>query len=309
MSFSMDVKKEITCVAEEARHCGIAELAALLNTCARMVCVPNGYSIWFRADAVITDRIIALLDVLFHAKCEREGKVTNENALRRSVTYTVSDTTATKEILWATGLLDKQSQVLSRRIDPLVVNRTCCKRAYIRGAFLGGGSVSGPEKGYHLEFVTTDALYAKQLAKQLQSFELEPKLVVRKGYDIVYFKKGEEISDVLKIINANAAMMQFENKRVAKDMDNTINRVSNCLAVNTDKTVVAAVKQMEDIQLIRNTIGLQALPPTLMEIAEIRLNHPIVSLKEIGEMLNPPIGKSGVNHRLRRISSMADSLR
>ena len=305
MSFSTDVKKEIIHAPDEARHCGIAELAALLNTCAHPSASDGGFGIRFRADAIATSRLVALLDTLFRAHCVCE----DASAGRRMAAYHVAGAESAREILWATGLLDKQSLALSRRIDPLIVNRMCCKRAYIRGAFLGGGSVSGPEKGYHLEFVTTDAAYAAQLANELHSFELAPKLVVRKGYDIVYFKKGEEISDVLKIIGANMAVMQFENLRVTKDMDNTINRVANCLAVNADKTVLAAVKQVEDIQLIRAVTGLQALPQTLLEIAEIRLNHPEISLKEIGEMLNPPIGKSGVNHRLRRIASIAEGLR
>ena len=310
MSFSADVKREIAAVIDESRHCQVAELAALLNTCGRIEVLADSYSVSIRTDnAFVANRMSALIETQFRGQYVRTQSETGRRGKHATWHIQVTQPQTAREILWATGLLDKRTSQLTRRIDPLVVSRVCCKRAYIRGAFLGGGSVSGPEKAYHLELITSGQAYAAQLAAVLQAFDIEPKLVVRKGYDIVYFKKGEEISDVLKIIGANAAMMAFENQRAAKDMENTINRVSNCLAVNADKTVVAAVKQMEDIELIRARIGLAALPPTLSEIAEIRLNHPIISLKEIGEMLNPPIGKSGVNHRLRRISSIADGLR
>ena len=299
MSFSSEVKKEIATLYGADRHCHVAELAALLNLCGRIDCEGGTYRITFRADnTYVSAKILKLLQTQFNYMCAKDA-----------AHYVVADDNVVEQILWATGLLDKQSGALARRIDPLVVNRPCCKRAFIRGSFLGGGSVSRPEKSYHLEFLAVGQDYAQQLMDVLQSFDIEPKQVVRKGSELVYFKKSEEISDVLKIIGANMALMEFENQRVAKDVDNTINRVANCLAVNADKTVVAAVKQMEDINFIRTTKGLESLPPQLQEIAEVRLNNQISSLKEIGEMLNPPIGKSGVNHRLRRISSIADGLR
>ena len=310
MSFSSEVKKEIVAVYGADRHCHVAELAALLNICGRIEVANDIYQVTFRADnAQVAEKIGHLIQTQFGGTCQKESTGIAKRGRPAASYYTVTDAAVSQQLLWATGLLHKQSGQLSRRIDPLVVNRPCCKRAFIRGTFLGGGSVSGPEKTYHLEFVMPEQAYARQFMEVLQSFDIDPKLVVRKGYDIVYFKKGEEISDVLKIIGANNAMMVFENQRVAKDMENTINRVSNCLSVNADKTVVAAVKQMEDISFIRAAKGLDSLPPQLQEIAEIRLNNPIISLKEIGQMLNPPIGKSGVNHRLRRISSIADGLR
>jgi len=304
MSFSGDVKREISATPIVDRHCQVAELAALLNVCGRFEAVDGDCAVSFRSEnGSVTERIKLLIQALFNSDCMVENSENTRGGLR------IDAPDVAKQALWATGLLDKQSGMLSRRIDPLVVNRPCCKRAFIRGSFLACGSVSGPEKAYHLEFVLTDATYARALMEVLRSFDIEPKQVVRKGYEIVYLKRAEEISDVLKIIGANQALMEFENQRVAKDVDNGINRVANCLAVNADKTVVAAVKQIEDIDLIRKLRGLESLPPQLQEIAEIRLNNPIISLKEIGEMLNPPIGKSGVNHRLRRISCIAEDLR
>ena len=304
MSFSGDVKCEIAAAPDADRHCQIAELAALLNICGKFEATGGRCIVSFRSEnASVTERITKLIQSLFCGKCVPE-KTDNKR-----VGTSIADESIAKQALWATGLLDKKSGALTRRIDPLAVNRPCCKRAYIRGSFLACGSVSGPEKAYHLEFVLTDAAYAESLMGLLRSFDIEPKRVVRKCYEIVYVKRAEEISDVLKIIGANQALMTFENQRVAKDVDNGINRVANCMAVNADKTVVAAVKQMEDIELIRRLRGLESLSPQLQEIAEVRLNNPIISLKEIGEMLNPPIGKSGVNHRLRKISSIAEDLR
>jgi len=310
MSFSRDVKKEISSVFDTGRHCCIAELAALLNSCGRITHTESGPTILLKTENPYTaDKFTALVQQSFGKADDCIPK--NEARTAKQAMYTVSvvDSTVARALLWATGILDKSTGKVTKRIDPLIINRSCCKRACIRGAFLGSGSISRPDKAYHLEFLTAEEPYAKQLSMVLQSFDVEPKSVVRKGYHIVYFKKSEEISDVLKIIGANTSTMAFENQRVAKDVENTINRVANCMAVNADKTVVAAVRQMEDIELIRQRSGLDSLPPSLAEIAEIRINNPIISLKEIGELLNPPVGKSGVNHRLRKISQIADGLR
>ncbi len=194
-------------------------------------------------------------------------------------------------------------------VDPLLIKNSCCQRAFLRGAFLCIGSISDPAKGYHLEFVCTDVGKAKQLQKVLQAFSIEGKIVPRKKYYVVYLKEGESIVDLLNVCQANVALMEFENLRLLKDVQNSINRRVNCEAANITRTVNAAARQIEDIEYIRDYGGLRMLPDNLREMAEVRLEYPDASLKELGEYLDPPVGKSGVNHRLRKLSEFAEKLR
>ena len=192
---------------------------------------------------------------------------------------------------------------------PPVVSSICCRRAYIRGAFISVGSVNDPEKNYHLEFVLADLSAAEQLRDLINAFGLDAKVVERKEHYIVYLKEGEQIVDLLNIMEAPLALMDLENVRIVKEMRNDINRKVNCETANLNKVVGAAVKQLEDINYIEETIGLARLPEQLAEVARVRLEYPDRSLKELGSFLMTPVGKSGVNHRLRKISSIAEALR
>ena len=190
-----------------------------------------------------------------------------------------------------------------------VLERTCCKRAFIRGAFLVTGSVSDPVKDYHMEFACSSESCAGQIRAVLQDFQLEARIVQRKKYYVVYLKEGDGIVDALNIMEAHNALMKLENVRILKDMRNTLNRKVNCETANITKTVNAAYKQIEDIRYIRDTVGFEGLSEGLADAAQVRLDNPDVSLKELGLLLTPPVGKSGMNHRLRRLSELADQLR
>ena len=209
------------------------------------------------------------------------------------------------------GLLKANENVfaLDYSIPKNIVKNEECKRAYIKGAFLGGGSISNPEKTYHLEFVTHDDEYAEDLSKLINQYGLNSKVIQRKSSFVIYLKEGEQIVDLLNIIGAHSSLLELENVRIMKEMRNNVNRLVNCETANLSKTVNAAVRQVESIKLIQNELGLARLPKNLREIAELRLSYPDESLKELGEMLNPPVGKSGVNHRLRRIEKIAEELR
>ena len=191
----------------------------------------------------------------------------------------------------------------------VLIQNPCCRRAYIRGAFLASGSVSDPEKGYHFEIVCADSARAEQLSAMLESFGIEAKITLRKHSYILYVKEGSQIADILNVMEAHVGLMKFENIRILKEMRNSVNRQVNCETANLNKTVSAAVKQIEDIQYIQSTIGFEKLPENLAEIARLRLEQPGMSLKELGQMLTPPVGKSGVNHRLRKLSFIAEELR
>ena len=179
----------------------------------------------------------------------------------------------------------------------------------MRGAFLACGSLTDPEKGYHFEIACDNPRHAEYLMRILTAFSLHPKTVERKRYHVVYIKESQEISDLLNLMGAHHALMDMENVRILKDMKNRVNRRVNCETANLNKTVSAAVRQIEDITYIRDTRGLSTLPKNLQQLAELRLSEPDITLAELGERLDPPLGKSGVNHRLRKISEIADELR
>ena len=169
--------------------------------------------------------------------------------------------------------------------------------------------MSDPHKGYHLEFVCEYEPWAEQIRQVIGSFDLEAKIIKRKKYYVVYLKEGEGIVDLLNVMGAHRLLMELENLRVEKEVRNSINRQVNCEAANITKTVTAASKQIEDILYLQRHYGLSNLPDNLRQMAETRLEHPESSLQELGGYLNPPVGKSGVNHRLRKISEIAEKLK
>ena len=182
-------------------------------------------------------------------------------------------------------------------------------KGLIRRAFLQSGSISDPEKFYHLEIVFTEYEEALEIKQMIESFQLDAKIVERKGHYVVYLKEGAQIADMLRIMEAPLALMEFENIRIVKEMRNSINRQVNCEAANLGKTISAAVKQVEDIRFIDSMVGLDNIPESLAETARKRLEYPEAALKELGELMEPPLGKSGVNHRLKRLSEIAEDLR
>ena len=199
--------------------------------------------------------------------------------------------------------------VLSEPVDALLIKNACCRRSFLRGAFLCCGSMSAPEKGYHLEFVCAHEKQAEQLKEIITQFDIEAKIVSRKKYFVVYLKEGAGIVDLLNVMEAHVALMELENLRIVKEVRNSINRRVNCEAANISKTVHASARQVEDIEYIKEHYGFLRLPDNLREMAEVRLEYPDAALKELGQYLNPPVGKSGVNHRLRKLSELADRLR
>lgn len=183
------------------------------------------------------------------------------------------------------------------------------KRKIIREAFLQSGSISDPEKFYHLEIVFSDFDEAEYIKHLIEEFGLDGKIVERKGHYVVYLKEGAQIADMLRVMEAPLALMEFENIRIVKEMRNSINRQVNCEAANLGKTISAAVKQVEDIKFICSKVGLDNIPKGLAETAKKRLEYPEATLKELGELMDPPLGKSGVNHRLKHLSELAEELR
>jgi len=180
--------------------------------------------------------------------------------------------------------------------------------SFVRECFLFGGIISNPGKTYHAEFTLPEDK-AQELLKILKSYDLRPKMIARKGQIVVYIKEADGVALILNIIGAHKSYLALEEMRVQKDVSNHINRAVNCETANLTKTIDAAVNQINAIEYIAKTVGLSYLPTNLREIAELRMDNEMLSLAEIGELLIPPLGKSGVNHRLRKICKIAEKLR
>lgn len=308
MSFSSDVKEELLKQKTTARHCQIAELAAILTYSGA---VKNKNHIEISMDSPYVPRkCLSLLEQILEIKDDTDLKTnymieknfSNEDT-KSGQLYMLNYSNCEK-ILQTTKISNEDAVV-----NAIVIKSLCCKRAFLRGAFLSIGSMSNPEKGYHLEFVCENIEQANQILENLRVFEIEAKIVARKRYQIVYIKESEGIVELLNVIGAHVALMNLENLRILKDMRNSINRRVNCEAANITKTVNAASKQIEDIEYIKEHFGFDNLSDNLKEIAKARLEYPDATLKELGERMIPTVGKSGVNHRLRKLSELADKIR
>jgi DNA-binding protein WhiA len=313
MSFSQVAKNEICRITSENDCCGIAELSALIKT-SGTINLNGQHNIGFRIvteSPAIARRVYSLLKKNFNMQPEVMLKKNRQLKKNNIYMIVVTHEKGGFDILKSCGILSSLEKGISINygIKKALVKNDCCRRAYIRGAFLGGGSITNPEKTYHLEFVTHVQEHAEDLSELINSFGLNSKVIQRKSSFVVYLKEGEQIVDLLNIIGAHSSLLNLENVRIYKEMRNNVNRLVNCETANLSKTVNAAVRQVESIKFIKNTVGLKKLPLNLRQIAEARLNHPDASLKELGEMLDPSIGKSGVNHRLRKLEQFAEELR
>lgn len=312
MSFSSKVKNELARHIPEARHCRLAEIGAMISMCGHIKEQNGNYKFKIQTEnPSVAKKFFILLKNTFQINTQIVIRKNVNLHKNRYYMVNVEHPVEAKKVLKATKMLikDGTEYKLRKSIDPLLVQSRCCKRAYIRGAFLGGGSVSDPEKNYHLELVAGSETYCESLTKLVNEFGLQSKMVVRKRYYILYIKDGTQIVDMFNIMGAHKALMDLENVRIIKEMRNNVNRIVNCETANLNKTVSAAVKQIEDITYIQDKIGLDSLPDNLREMARVRLQYTDASLKELGTLLDPTVGKSGVNHRLRKISSIAEKLR
>ena len=293
MSFSSEVKQELAKQSGKSRHCQIAELAALVAFDGkRQQLIGDAGDVLDSENPLLQEKYGLLLAQLFHVNIEEIDTLPPERILE-----TIK--------MWNQSL---RCADITDTVNGILLQQTCCRRAFIRGAFLAGGSISDPNKSYHFEIVCHTLEQAQQLKELMEFFEAEPKIVERKERMVVYLKEGSQIVDLLNVMEAYVSLMNLENVRILKEMRNSVNRKVNCETANINKTVNAAVKQMEDIKRIRDTIGFDNIPEPLAEIAQARLDYPEATLKELGTYLDPPVGKSGVNHRLRKLAAIAENL-
>lgn len=282
LSFSHKVKEELYKQISPARHCQLAELSALLTFSGglKRMAVPAENEMFVR-------KCFTLLEKTF------------------KITGYVSDGQGGRHDL--IGIPDPSGKIRESLRSSVLLERACCKRAYLRGAFIAAGSVSDPQKSYHFEIAAAEEAEAFVLTELFDTFEIPAKITLRKHSHLVYIKDGEKIADALNVMEAPVALMAFENTRIYKNVANTINRQVNCETANLSKTISAAVKQREAIEYAVKLPAYEELPEPVREVARLRLQFPDVSLKELGEMCDPKVGKSGVNHRLRRIMELAET--
>ncbi len=290
MSFTKNIKEQISQVKNSCDFCDIAELSSIVKLCTNY---RGGQVSVITENENVAERICCLFERVFG----RGIDYINKNGIYRfhPELEFFTDCMAMRLMLFNVG---------DAEITPL----DCCHAAYVRGAFLGGGSMHNPNIRYHLEFDCRHESYAEQLSKILFEMGIPSKITCRKGRYIVYIKEYEAIADTLGAIGAVASAMELYNISIEKELRNTANRQANCEVANIEKTTKAASLQIEAIKKIDKMLGFDEIPEVLKEIAEVRLKYPDESMKELGEHLNPPIGKSGVNHRLKRIMEIAENL-
>ena len=311
MSFSGTVKEEIAEIIPSAGHCRLAELAAILGAAGEAGFGPGGRimlmitsenrNIIKKAAVLILRSTGYVPEVSVTAGRERKG---------RTYLLAVTDGEAAAKILKDTGFLTSRGVFRDFSVPPKdhVIKRNCCRKAYLRGMLLASGSVSDPARSYHLEFVCASEETAAGIKRILDGFGISSRTSVRKQTDIVYVKESEGIADTLSLVGAHKSRLAMEDVRIMRGISANVNRTVNCETANLNKTVSASLSQIESIELIRDTVGLSSLPLPLREMAEVRLENPELPLKELGELLSPPVGKSGVNHRLRKLKQIADTL-
>jgi DNA-binding protein WhiA len=308
LSFASETKKELTNL--ELKPCCVkSELSALIRMNGSLSFSNRMIMIDIQTEnAAIARRIYTLLKKQYDVSVEL--LVRKKMRLKKNNVYIVRLIEKAKAILEDLNIIE-EGFTFVRRISEKLVKKKCCKRSYIRGAFLAGGSVNNPEtSSYHLEIFSLYKEHNDSLCELMNTFDLNSKTLERKKGFITYLKEAEKITELLNVIGAHQALLRFEDVRIVRDMRNSVNRLVNCETANLNKTIGAALRQVENIRFIDDRIGLEALPEKLREIAKLRVEYQDVTLKELGEMVSSgTISKSGINHRLRKLDQIADQLR
>lgn len=305
MSFSSQVKAELLRIHPDKHCCMLSEISALTQACASLRLSGGGRVkvVYEVESAPLAKRIFLLLKkrleitpVLSFTRYKRLGG-------QRACVLTVAEADSRRLLTALRMLRESATGSIFRGVPRAVTSRRCCRSAFVRGAFLGVGAVNSPEGGYHLEFSTTDA-QAETLINILEKSGVHAAAVTRRGSCVVYMKKGDDVVSCLALMGAHQALMEMENVRIRKEGRNQANRARNCDEANLKKQLTAGARQAQAITAYSLAHSLGGLPKELQEIGRTRMLHPEASLEELGQMLPVPLGKSGVNHRLRRLMDL-----
>ena len=313
MSFTADVKKELTTLPTGKKCCQLAQIAGFLRFAGSITLSQGGMGLRVATDSPAVARLlITLIRDYFGTK----SALSIENSMQplskgRSYELSITPEMNADGILREVGIIGVRegSNYITDGLDQNIIKKRCCKKACLRGIFLAAGMVSDPAKSYHLEITCTSDYMAQDVRKLIASFGLRAKVSERRGRYVVYLKDSEQISDFLTLIGASSQLFRFQNVMITKEMKGTANRIANCENANLQRSVNSAQKQIADIEYIDKTRGLLWLGDKLKNTAQIRRDNPELSLSELAALFDPPLAKSGLDHRLKKISELADSIR
>ena len=312
MSFTTDIKKELTGLETGRKCCQLAQLTAFARFAGSIVIIGGKPGLKVTTDNPAVARLfITLVKEYFGTKTSLQIGSGQLMSKGRSYSLIITPEMNAEAILRELGILGvlEGSNYIKDGLESANYKKRCCKKAALRGIFLAAGSMSDPGKAYHLEISCGNSVIASDVKKLLSSFGLKGKVVSRRNKEIVYLKDAEQISEFLAVLGCNNQLFKFEDIRIAKEIKNKANRINNCEGANLDKTVNAAQKVISDINYIEKAVGLDHLPGKLRETAVLRRDNPELALSELALLFDPPIGKSGLYHRLEKISEAASELR
>ena len=314
MSFAADTKNELTRIEIEKKCCMLAETAGFVRVCGSVKLGGSGRItvVTSTENPAIARRYKKLIKEYFDISTELE--IGQAGSLKKGRVYLlkIPPEERSEQILRETGILMVREGLnyISDGIYEGLIKAKCCKKAYLRGVFLGAGTISDPEKGYHMEIVCNTGALAADIKRLINSFvDLHAKTTQRKKNHVVYVKESEQITDILNIMGAHSHLLAFENVKIKKEMRNKANRALNCDNANLDKIINAAERQISSIKKIESSKGLDSLPGKLRDVASARLENPEISLMELANLMDPPMKKSSVNNRLKKIEEIAGKLK
>lgn len=318
MSFASETKNELARIESEKKCCQLAEISGFLRVAGSLRLAGGGK---FRIVITTENPAIArhykkLIQEYFGIETRLEigeGTAVGKSRSSRHYAYsiTIDPENLSEQILRETGILliKEGNNYISDGIYSGIIKTKCCRKAYLRGLFMGTGTMSDPEKSYHLEFVCHSETLANDLKKMINSFvDLSAKVARRGNSYIVYMKKADYIRDTLAIMGASSQVFSMEETRIKKSMISDAKRIANCDTANLDRSVDAAMRQLDAIRKIEETRGLAWLPEKLQEVARLRVENPYISISALGDLCDPPLKKSGINNRLKKIEELAAKL-
>lgn len=312
MTFSSSVREELAHIDIENDCCALSELAALIRTCASVE-IKAKFKLVIRFDTENPSTARRIFNTIKHIyNYHSEVSTRKIDKLRNGHAYMLrlKDDKVVRLILKDTGMMKDDENIfsMSKDIPKDLLKSTCCTKAFLRGCYLGCGSMSDPKKSYHLEFAVHDETLAKSIHSLLHVFELNARITIRKTKQVVYIKEAENIITLFTLIGAHSSLLKMENILILKDVRNNVNRAMNFENANSNKSVDAAQRQIEYIKKLEQSGRLKTLPPSLREAAELRMEHPESTLSELSE-ISGNITKSGINHRMRRIKELAEKIK
>jgi len=308
MSFSSDVKKELATIKPEKSCCALSELCGLYAMMGSLSLLGRGkVNVQLTNESLaVCRRAYTLLVQTLHISPQIHYVTHARFGGTRTCVLTLGPIHS-PAFLRAMGMMDENASLRSAT-PRMSLTRVCCMRAFLRGVMLGGGTMSNPEQSYHLEIPCRNSDIQAMITKSVQRIGLPIRLSSRREHTYLYFKQSDQIVDFLTALGASSSVMQIEDLRVKRQVLETVNRAMNCDSANLQKQMNASRTQLDAIRQLMESERMQSLPPSLQQIAQARLDHPDASLQELGEMLDPPIGKSGVNHRMRRLMTYVNDI-